>query len=34
MSIDLSSPFAVIADVHGNSDALAAVLSDIDAQGI
>ncbi|MEO0380798.1 MAG: metallophosphoesterase family protein [Pseudomonadota bacterium] len=34
MSIDLSNPFAVIADVHGNSDALATVLSDIDAQGI
>jgi predicted phosphodiesterase len=26
--------FAVIADVHGNADALAAVLTDIDAQGI
>ncbi|MCI5076348.1 metallophosphoesterase family protein [Oricola sp.] len=26
--------FAVIADIHGNSDALIAVLSDIDAQGI
>ena len=27
-------PLAVIADVHGNADALAAVLADIDAQGI
>lgn len=26
--------FAVIADIHGNADALAAVLADIDAQGI
>ena len=34
MDIDLSAPFAVIADIHGNSDALTAVLSDIDAQGI
>lgn len=28
------APIAVIADVHGNSDALRAVLADIDAQGI
>ncbi|MBL8561144.1 MAG: metallophosphoesterase family protein, partial [Gemmobacter sp.] len=26
--------FAAIADIHGNADALAAVLADIDAQGI
>ncbi len=26
--------FAAIADIHGNSDALAAVLADIDAQGV
>ncbi|MFK7753303.1 MAG: metallophosphoesterase [Sedimentitalea sp.] len=30
----MSDPIAVIADVHGNADALAAVLADIDAQGI
>lgn len=28
------SRFAALADVHGNADALAAVLADIDAQGI
>lgn len=26
--------FAAIADIHGNADALAAVLRDIDAQGV
>lgn len=31
---DPSRPLAVIADVHGNSDALTAVLADIDAQGV
>ncbi len=30
----MTDPIAVIADVHGNSDALRAVLGDIDAQGI
>lgn len=30
----LSQPIAVIADVHGNSDALLAVLADIDGQGL
>ena len=29
-----SQPIAVIADIHGNSDALRAILDDIDAQGI
>ncbi|MEO0361851.1 MAG: metallophosphoesterase family protein [Pseudomonadota bacterium] len=34
MEIPLDRPVAVIADVHGNSDALIAVLADIDAEGI
>jgi predicted phosphodiesterase len=34
MDISFSDPIAVIADIHGNSDALAAVLADIDALGI
>lgn len=31
---EMGKPFAVIADVHGNVDALRAVLAEIDAQGI
>lgn len=34
MNISFSKPIAVIADIHGNSDALAAVLADIDQQGV
>ncbi|WP_108838999.1 metallophosphoesterase [Tateyamaria sp. Alg231-49] len=34
MEFDTSTSFAVIADIHGNADALSAVLSDIDAHGI
>jgi len=34
MEFDTSLPFAVIADIHGNADALSAVLSDIDAHGV
>lgn len=34
MPFDLSQPFAIIADIHGNSDALSAVLDDIDRAGV
>lgn len=34
MDFDPDTAFAVIADIHGNADALAAVLADIDARGI
>lgn len=34
MSGSLPNRFAVISDIHGNSDALAAVLDDIDALGL
>lgn len=34
MDLDVTTPFAVIADIHGNADALNAVLADIDAHGI
>lgn len=34
MDQTFSKPIAVIADVHGNSDALVAVLADIDAIGV
>ena len=34
MDFDVTSPFAVIADIHGNADALNAGLSEIDAHGI
>lgn len=34
MNFDPFQPFAVIADIHGNADALRAVLRDIDVQNI